>query len=197
MKIIRFDAFPDSHAAYVPDGFFTDNAVLMADSCWRPHRRPLFVPTEGFWLCGIRVAVRISRLGKAIAPKFANRYYDGFCLVNYLVREADAEQFSTPDCMIDDSLIHGEWLPMPEDNSTEFSFSIQGLSETSANSALKSFTIPVDYLDRALSILSHEATFKNGDVIILPQSLARYVPHPDMHITADVDGKTVLDFKIK
>lgn len=191
MKIIRFDAFPDSNTHFVPNAFFTDNAILMADSCWRPHRRPLFLPTDGFMLCEIRAAVKVSRLGKAIERKFAGRYYDEICLVNFLVREPDSELFTTPEPMVDDSLVHGEWLPLPQDAPLHLRI------DTGSTPLVKEFSLPRDYIDQALESLSHEATFKTGDILVLPTPLARFTPKRDMHVKASANDRIILDFKIK
>lgn len=195
MKIVRFDAFPDSRASRVTDYFFTDNAIIMADSTWRPHRRPLFVADAGYWLCDLRLAIKVSRLGKAIEEKFASRYYEEFCLVNFLVREPDSELFTTPDGMMDDALIHGEWMPLTTDPIT---IEISGTKGASvADVITKQVELPVDYINHALKSLSHESTFKTGDIIVLPQSILRYTPRRDSHIEVSVNSSVVLDFKIK
>ena len=49
--------------------------VLKGDSCLLNNRKPFFLPEQG---AGIRmtpcIVLRVSRLGKHIAPKFASRY---------------------------------------------------------------------------------------------------------------------------
>ena len=51
--------------------------VLKGDSCLLNGRKPLFMPE---WTKELGVTdcmiLRVSRLGKEIAPKFADRYYD-------------------------------------------------------------------------------------------------------------------------
>lgn len=51
--------------------------VLKSDSCLLNNKKPFFLPEQS---AEIRmtpcIVLRISRLGKHIAPKFANRYYD-------------------------------------------------------------------------------------------------------------------------
>jgi len=194
MKLIRFDTpCPDTQP--VPDSFFTDNAVILADSSWRPHRRPLFFPNEGSWLCEIRLAVKISRLGKAIEEKFAPRYYDELCLVNFLIRKPDPELFTTPDCMIDDALIHGEWFPL---HNGIMEIEVKGTKGASDNTVISNrLELPTAFINHALKSLSHESTFKTGDIIVLPQSPARFSPLCESHIEASINGLPALDFKIK
>lgn len=191
MKIIRFDSFNESASVVVPDSFFTQNAILMADSVLRPHRRPLFVPAEGFWICELRPAVKISLLGKGIARGFAPRYYNEFTLVNYTHCQTEPDQAFTPGFMLDDALVHGQWIPLP---AGPVNLTVEGLHETSDS---KEFTLSTAFVDHALAALSGHATFKTGDIIVLPHVILRYIPHPGSHITADVDGERILDFKIK
>ena len=51
--------------------------VLKGDSCLLNGRKPMFLP-DGTSELGVTecVILRVSRLGKEIAPKFASRYYD-------------------------------------------------------------------------------------------------------------------------
>ncbi len=54
-----------------------ENVVLKSDSSLLVNRKPLFVPE---WFRELQalpcVVLRVSRLGKCIAPRFASRYYD-------------------------------------------------------------------------------------------------------------------------
>ena len=55
----------------------SENVVLKSDSSMTVNRKPLFVPEAISDLQGLPCWVlRVSRLGKCIAPRFASRYYD-------------------------------------------------------------------------------------------------------------------------
>lgn len=62
----------------------TAKLELLADSSVLPTGRPLFLP---YWAkqfdATLAVAVRVSRLGKCVATRFAHRYWDAFtaCLL--------------------------------------------------------------------------------------------------------------------
>lgn len=191
MKIIRFDAFTESSSDLSPKSFFTENAFLMADSSIRPHRRPLFVPEEGFWLCDLRPAVKISQLGKNISREFASRYYTEFTVVNYMLREPDPEQFFTPGFMLDDAIVCGQWIPLADG---PIAISVEGVKDDVLE---KHFEFPSKFVDNAISALSENATFKTGDVIVLPHSFMRYVPRRNSHVKVMAKGAVILDFKIK
>lgn len=171
MKIVRID---------------TGNAAfLMADSAWRPHRRPYFVPEGTAPLCEIRPALRIDRLGKAINPKFADRYIGAWTPVCYMRPAADYEGLA-PAGMLDDSMIIGEWLPVPrgsvaltlDGHTTQW-----GLDSNAAASLLAS--------------LSQAATFKTGDVIVLPQVLFSFTPVAGNSVELSVSDTKVLEYNIR
>ena len=51
--------------------------VLKGDSCLLNNRKPFFIPEEDAQIRMTHcIVLRVSRLGKHIAPKFAGRYYD-------------------------------------------------------------------------------------------------------------------------
>ncbi len=76
MKLLAFDRFPDQPLEKLP------RVDLMVDSSVVLPGRPLFLPpvAEQYDI-ELLPAVKISRLGKNIAPKFARRYYDTFSLL--------------------------------------------------------------------------------------------------------------------
>ena len=90
--------------------------VLKGDSCLLTNRKPLFVPDWTQALCVTDCLVlRVSRLGKEIAPKFANRYYDAVApgedfIALDIAREAEqAGKPWTKALAFDFSLAVGEW----------------------------------------------------------------------------------------
>ena len=171
MKILRLDSTPTDARA----------AVLMADSAWRPDRRPLFMPESGAdeEECEIRTAVRIDRLGKCINRQFALRYAGAIALVAY-VHSPEMLPWS------DDSIIQGTW--------------IEGIAPIAYSSDIATgvFVPDSEAIAEAISTLSIGATFKTGDVITLPEVIARFKPsdHQLIDIKAE-DGNSILTFKIK
>lgn len=116
MKIIGFIAIDNSV-----------EMVLKGDSCLLNNSKPFFVPD---WTHDVRftpcAVLRMSRLGKHIAPKFAQRYYDavatGADLAAFDLLTAARENKSswTPALAFDYSLPVGPWhdeepLNLPDD----------------------------------------------------------------------------------
>lgn len=163
MKIMRLD---------------TDNAacrpVLMADSTWRPDRRPLFVPETGPLTCSIRPAVRIDRLGKCIDRRFASRYIGAATLVSYL-SGGSLTDYS------DDILVHGRWVDIAD---------LAAEADT--------FTPDLEFAADALARISADTTFKTGDVIVLPSVLDAFEPMIGGRVCYGADqADPVLEFNIK
>ena len=134
-----------------------EGLVTVADSAWRPDRRPLVVPEPAPGApvqLTIRPAVHISRLGKNISPQFASRYYNSWAIVAVQERRAP----DTPGALLaDDSVVTGPWQPL---DSLPANFII-GTSPVSID-------IDHDVLASLVSNLSDGMTFKTGDVLVLP-----------------------------
>lgn len=144
---------------------------LVADSAAVPWRKPCFVPdfADDFRLRPV-VAVRIDRLGKGIAPKFASRYYNmaafGYSLHadDLLRRLAAAGQPQTAALSFDGSLCLGPWQTFAE-IAQQVSAGVTchiGTDET-----LLRFPELADITARAISFLSNTYTLKTGDILFL------------------------------
>lgn len=170
MKILRID------------NSSPENPVLMADSAYRPDRRPLFLPdTEGCPLkCSLKVAVIIDRLGKCISRRFASRYVGALQMVNIMVGPS-LNNFS------DDTVIHGPRFEVPQDKVV---FNCIPGGEVS-------FIYPREYVESLVERLSRHATFKTGDIIILPDEIISYTPSRDMNVSVSLDGASLLEFSVK
>ena len=91
--------------------------VLKGDSCLLNGRKPFFMPD---WSEAIGVTpcmiLRVSRLGKEIAPKFADRYYDAvapgedFVALDILREAEETGKPWTKALAFDYSLAIGEWI---------------------------------------------------------------------------------------
>lgn len=157
---------------------------LIADSAVSTDSMPLFVP-EGTWAGEVRAAVRIDRLGKSIKERFAERYYGAFTLVHCL----QPQQSEVALGALDQSVIHGRWLPLPE-GAAEVTIAVGNEVRRAA------VDIPREELHRFISRFSQLATFKTGDIIIFPTPLLRYTLAAPSALRVEVDGSNVLNFRI-
>jgi len=135
-------------------------------------------------------AVRICRLGKFVAPKFAHRYYNAVTLIARL-RPAHgiALPASAVDTAFDSSVVAGDWIELPSDP-TPPRLEIAG-------SITYGITLDTGLVDNTLSWLSTYFMIKHGDIIVPGDFPEMPDVIPDSVINITVNGLTCLDFKIK
>ena len=150
--------------------------VLKGDSSLLVNRKPFFIPD---WSTDVRmtpcVVLRVSRLGKNIGSRFANRYYDSMALgVNIIAADYVAQGDWVRGFAFDYSLPVGEFAPIEQP--------IEGL---------------VLDIDTAVEIASKVMTIRQGDLIVVDRDIAARALLPEEVIREEKDGKEVLYCKIK
>jgi len=164
---------------------------LFADSAIARSGNPLFVP-DCFspWTGAVHVAVRIGRLGKCIAEKFAMRYVDAITAV-HVMQSASAADLTF---IADGAIINGETLDIASAGETVTLSVTAGSDITEKNISLAELNIPA-----AIAVLSQLATFKTGDLVIFPYGA---VPTDlesakDKYIEATINDCRCVKFKVK
>ena len=157
--------------------------VLKGDSCLLNGRKPLFMPE---WTKELGVTecmiLRVSRLGKEIAPKFANRYYDAVApgadfIALDLAREAQkAGRPWTEALAFDYSLAIGEF------SDERLAFSGEDFVMT-----------PEEAIARASKVM----TIRQGDLIYIQKKQAPRTVSKEEIIRIEIDGEEKLYCKIK
>lgn len=163
--------------------------VLKGDSCLLNGRKPFFLPE---WSREIGVTpcciLRVSRLGKEIAPKFASRYYDAIApgadfIAMDILREAQtAGKPWTKALDFDYSLAIGEYKPTPCP-------SLKG-SEFDGKELVLS-------PEEAVAEASKVMTIRQGDLIYIQ---VKQTPRPvqkEEIIRTEINGEEKLYCKIK
>lgn len=161
--------------------------VLKGDSCLLNGRKPLFIPD---WTKELGVTecmvLRVSRLGKEIAPKFANRYYDAVApgadfIAMDVLREAKAQGKPwTRALAFDYSLAIGEWI---------------NNDEMSATALLNDELIITP--EEAIAEVSKVMTIRQGDLIYIQAKRAPRKVEKEEIIRKELDGEERLYCKIK
>lgn len=159
--------------------------VLKGDSCLLNGRKPFFIPD---WSNEIGVTpciiLRVSRLGKEIARKFADRYYDAIApgedfIALDKVREAKAAGKPwTQALAFDYSLAIGEWGDVQRDD-------VQSTK---------------DYVlspEEAISEASKVMTIRQGDLIYIQAACAPRKVQKEEVLRVEVEGEEKLYCKIK
>jgi 2-keto-4-pentenoate hydratase/2-oxohepta-3-ene-1,7-dioic acid hydratase in catechol pathway len=158
--------------------------VLKADSCLLNGRKPLFMPE---WTQELGVTecmiLRVSRLGKEIAPKFASRYYDAM---------APGADFIALDIA---RAAKESGRPWTKALDFDYSLAIGEFVEPSAISIQ-----PSDYVlspEEAISEASRLMTIRQGDLIYIQRRQAPRPVHKEDIIRTEIDGEEKLYCKIK
>ena len=159
--------------------------VLKGDSCLLNGRKPLFIPD---WTNELGVTeciiLRVSRLGKEIAPKFANRYYDAVApgadfIAMDVAREAKAQGKPwTKALAFDYSLAIGEFVDKGE--------RLEVIGD--------SFVLSPE---EAIAEASKVMTIRQGDLVYIQAKCAPHKVEKEEIIRKEVDGKELLYCKIK
>lgn len=150
--------------------------VMKGDSSLLVNRKPFFIPD---WSNDIRmtpcIVLRISRLGKNIGAKFADRYYDSLALgVNIFAADYVSNGDWVRGFAFDYSLIVGE-------------FSLIEHFE-------KGLVIPLaDAIAEASSVM----TLRQGDMIVIDQNVEPRPLQAEEVLREEKNGKEVLYCKIK
>ena len=161
--------------------------VLKGDSCLLNGRKPIFLP-DGTSELGVTecVVLRVSKLGKGIAPKFASRYYDAVApgadfIAMDLAREAQqAGEPWTKALAFDYSLAIGEWINNDEMSAAEL-----------LNDEL--IISPEEAIARASKVM----TIRQGDLIYIQRAVAPRKVEKEEIIRIEIDGEEKLYCKIK
>ena len=157
--------------------------VLKGDSCLLNGRKPFFIPE---WSREIGVTpcliLRVSRLGKEIAYKFADRYYDAIAPGEDFIaidkaHEAQAEGTPwTQALAFDYSLAIGEWV-------TGYGLPVMG-----------------DYVlspEEAIVEASKVMTIRQGDLIYIQAKQAPKPVQKEDILRIEIEGEEKLYCKIK
>lgn len=155
--------------------------VLKCDSCLLNGRKPFFLP-DGESEIGVTdcMVLRVSRLGKHIAPAFAKRYYDAvapgadFTDLQALHKAQAEGRPWTQALVFDFSLAVGEWT---KGEWTEGEWVMSS--------------------EEAIVEASKRMTIRQGDLIFIQKRQAPRVVKQEEIIRAEIDGEERLYCKIK
>lgn len=185
----------EEHPA-APTVFMKPETALLKDG------KPFFLPHFSERIeHEAEVAVRICRLGKNIAPRFAYRYYDALTVgVDFTARDLQArlrEQGAPWEIAkaFDGSAALGTWVDkdtLPLDEGIPFSLQINGTTVQSGNTRDMICSI-----DEIIAYVSRFFTLKMGDIIYTGTPQGVGAVHINDHITGYLDDNKVLEFNVK
>lgn len=203
MKIICVGRNYAAHAAELKNEVPSEPVIfLKPDTSLLPKRQPFFYPDFSKDIhFETELVVRIDRLGKNIATKFAHKYYSELTLgIDFTARDLQQKlkEKGLPwekAKAFDGSAPTGKFLPkanLPEVNQLNFELKVNGESRQVGNTAQMLFSI-----DELIAYVSKYFTLKIGDLIFTgtPQGVGP-IQIGD-HLEATLEGEKVLDLKVR
>ncbi len=171
----------------------------LADSAVLPSRKPFFVPDfASRFTCRPALCVRIDRLGKHIAQRYAHRYYNSVAACGLVCAHEMADSTVCDDAdarsnSFDGALLLGDFVPY--DGEPDVAVSLT--TETGASFAWSSTGLP-ETLHAVITELSRYMTLKMGDLIVLPADDNESVElHIGGELNATVAGVASLRTRIR
>lgn len=170
--------------------------ITFPDSCLINQSKPLFLPDfDSEFRLMPSLGVKICRLGKCIAPKFASRYYDSFavgfnvCATNTLrsLREKGLP-WDGATCF-DGSIITGEFYPI---DLLQESFTVR-VNEKSCEYSFRMLRMSID---EAVAQASELRTLKNGDIVFVGFSCGPIVEIGE-NVSASSGDLTLCRFRVR
>ncbi len=165
--------------------------VLKGDSSLLNNHKPMFIPDWTKHLCVTPgIVLRVSRLGKNIAPRFADRYYDAVapCLDFVAQDVLDAARRSggsqTPAIAFDFSLAVGDWSEVTDaHDSRDAHYAWQRVALGQNPEALPNQLLCISPAE-AISEASRIMTVRQGDLIYIRQACSAYSVCPEDILSA-------------
>lgn len=175
---------------------------LKADSSLLMNRKPFFLPDHlGQIDYETEIVVRINRVGKTIAQKFAHRYYDAVTVgIDFTARDLQKKLRSEGKpwdlCKgFDGAAAIGEWIPKDEFSDMQnlnFHLDINGQTVQQGNTSDMLYKI-----DEIISYISQFYTLKTGDILYTGTPVGVGPVQINDHLEGYLEDRKVMDFKVK
>ena len=173
------------------------------DSALLTSGKPFFIPdfTER---CEYEteIVVRICRLGRSIATRFAHRYYDAVTVgIDFTARDLQerlrAQALPWDICKgFDGAAVVGNFVPTKQlrtdIQNLKFHLDINGRTVQNGHTADMFYTV-----DELVSYISHFFTLKMGDLIYTGTPAGVGQVHINDHLSGWLEDEKVLDFNVK
>lgn len=176
---------------------------MKPDSALLKDNKPFFIPDFSDNIhYELEVVVRINRLGKNIAERFAHRYYDELTVgIDFTARDiqSDLKEKGLPweiSKGFDNSAVIGEFVPKEafskEINTLDFSLSKNGIEVQKGNTSEM-----IHPVDKVIAYASRFFTLKIGDILFTgtPAGVGRV--DIDDHLEGFIEDRKLFDFHVR
>lgn len=192
MKVIIFDNNNLSADKNLPVGWY-----IVADSALSNWGKPFYVPENcNLVTVSLSMALKISKLGKYISPRFAGRYFHEFApALHFRLPELRSLLMNlglpvTPALSFDKSVMTADFKELPE-NPKDISMSLKLNGSTRAEWKFTDLNIQPEELIHNFSIMN---TLKMGDLILPSLTVGVPVVQGDV---IEVESPLFSDLRIK
>ena len=194
MKIIVFlpsSLYGDYKFPAVPTLSLPDSSILK-------NGNPFFIPDfDTSFSASVFTAVKITRLGKSISPRFAGRYYSALAPAlnihadNLLRSLREAGLPWNAACGFDKSLILGEFSEPEERTDPNLCLSVEGAQSVSCKWAAE------EEIAEAIYLASQYNSLKMGDLILIPSRIDPIALNIGLNLSVKSGEKLLLRLPVK
>ena len=175
---------------------------MKPDSALLRENRPFFIPRFSNQIeHEVELVVRINRLGRNIAPRFAHRYYSEVALgVDFTARDLQnqCKQLGAPweiSKAFDNSAVVSDFISLDELSDIQnIHFSLQKNGQIQQQGHTKDMLFSVDNL---ISYISQFFTLKIGDLIFTGTPAGVSPVKINDRLTGYIEDKLMFDFLVK
>ncbi len=174
---------------------------LKPDSAILPKKMPFFIPSFSNEIhYEVEVLVKINKVGKHIAPKFASKYYDTIGLgIDFTARDVQAKckEKGLPwekAKAFDGSAIVGDFYPKEDFDLENISFQLKKNENIVQDGNTKAMLWKIDEL---ISHVSQYFTLKKGDIIFTGTPAGVGKVNENDVLTGVIEGKQAFQIKVK
>lgn len=204
MKIIAIGMNYAEHNKELNNTFLPKKPVIFMkpDSAILKDGKPFFIPEFTQRVdYETELVVRICRLGKHIAPRFAHRYYDAVTVgIDFTARDLQnefrAEGLPWELCKgFDDSAVLGNFVPVDKFSSIQdlhFHLDIDGQTVQRGHTADMLFKV-----DEIIAYVSQFCTLKIGDLLFTGTPVGVGPVSVGQHLQGYLEGEKLLDFHVR
>ena len=205
MKIICIGRNYADHATELGNSIPTEPLFfLKPDSAILAHRHPFYLPDWSEEIhYEVELLVRISKLGKSIAPEFAHRYYDAISLgIDFTARDIQAEvkakghPWEKAKSFDGSAVVSEEFISLDRlDKSIQnlhFDLSLNGTKVQIGSTSDMIFKV-----DDLISYISQFMTLKTGDLIFTGTPSGVGPIKSGDKITGSLEGFQMLNVNVK
>jgi 2-keto-4-pentenoate hydratase/2-oxohepta-3-ene-1,7-dioic acid hydratase in catechol pathway len=204
MKIIAIGMNYAEHNKELNNTLLPEKPVIFMkpDSAILKDGKPFFIPEFTNRVdYETELVVRICRLGKHIAPRFAHRYYDAVTVgIDFTARDLqnDFRSKGLPWELckgFDDSAVLGNFVPLDKVRDIQdlhFHLDIDGQTVQRGHTADMLFKV-----DEIIAYVSQFCTLKIGDILFTGTPVGVGPVSVGQHLQGYLEGEKVLDFHVR